>query len=163
MKKSQTERSYLRAAAQNATAVGLVIILYDLLIHDLEQAIAAFADHDVERRSTEIKHSLLVLQQLEGSLDHENGGEAAKHFSAFYSALRCKIFEAQLKASPEILKQQIDLVLDVRQAWQQVDQPNLGPTHHAPGTGVSIPTTERSVAMAAAAGGGDFISKNWTA
>jgi len=162
MKKSQTERSYLRSAAQNATAVGLVIILYDLLLHDLELAIAAFADRDIERRSEEIKHSLLVLQQLEGSLDHENGGEAAKHFSAFYSALRCKIFEAQLKGSPDILKQQIELVLDVRQAWQQVDQPNLGPAHHATEAVVSIHPEERSVAMAAAAGG-DFISKNWTA
>jgi flagellar secretion chaperone FliS len=152
---------YLRAAAQSATAVGLVIILYDLLIHDLEQAIAAFADRDIERRSAEIKHSLLVLQQLEGSLDRENGGEAAKHFSAFYSALRCKIFEAQLKGSPEILKQQIELVLDVRQAWQQVDRPNLGPAQHATEPVASIPTTEP--AMAAAAGGGDFISKNWSA
>jgi flagellar protein FliS len=163
MKKSQTERMYLRAAAQNATAVGLVIILYDLLIHDLEQATAAFADRDIERRSEEIKHSLLVLQQLEGSLDHENGGEAAKHFSSFYSALRSKIFEAQLKSSPEILKQQIELVLDVRQAWQQVDQPNLGPAYRAMEPVASVPTTERPVAMAAAAGGGDFISKNWTA
>lgn len=163
MKKSQTERMYLRAAAQNATAVGLVIILYDLLIHDMEQAIAAFADRDIERRSEEIKHSLLVLQQLDGSLDHENGGEAAKHFSAFYSALRSKIFEAQLKSSPEILKKQIELVLDVRQAWQQVDQPNLGPAHHSTEPMASIPTAEQPVAMAAAAGSGDFISKNWSA
>jgi flagellar protein FliS len=160
MKKSQTELTYLRAAAQNATAVGLVIILYDLLIHDLEQAIAAFADRDIERRTAEIKHALLVLQQLDGSLDRENGAEAAKHFSSFYSALRSKIFEAQLKASPEILRKQIDLVLDVRQAWQQVDKPNLGPAY-AMAEPVAAGTAERS--MAAAAGAGEVVSMNWTA
>ncbi len=161
MKKSQTELTYLRAAAQNATPAGLVIILYDLLVHDLEQAIAAFAERDIERRSAEIKHSFLVLQQLEGSLDMENGGEAAKHFSAFYSALRSKIFEAQLKSSPEILKKQIEHVLDVRQAWQQVDQPNLGPAQDA--TRPPAPTQAAKRTMAAAAGGGEVGSMNWTA
>lgn len=161
MKKSQTELTYLRSAAQNSSAVGLVIILYDLLIHDLEQAIVAFADRDIERRAAEIKHSFLVLQQLEGSLDMENGGEAAKHFSAFYSVLRCKILEAQIKSSPEILRQQIDLILDVRQAWQQVDKPNLGPAYAAAEPVASGVATERS--MAAAAAGGEVVSSNWTA
>src|ERR1700722_16938847 len=103
MKKSQTELTYLRAAAQNATEAGLVIILHDLLIHDLEQVMAAFADRDVEKRATEIKHAFLVLQQLEGSLDMENGGEAAKHFSRFYSVVRSKLMEAHVKVSPEIV------------------------------------------------------------
>jgi len=159
MKKSQTELTYLRAAAQNATSAGLVIILYDLLIHDLEQAIAAFAARDIEQRTAEIKHSFLVLQQLEGSLDMENGGAAAKNFSAFYSELRAKIFEAHLKASPEILKKQIENVLEVRQAWQQMDKPNLGLTIVEP-----VPSShpmERS--MAAAAGGDEVVSMNWTA
>jgi flagellar secretion chaperone FliS len=163
MKKSQTELTYLRAAAQNATAVGLVIILYDLLLHDLEQAISAMADRDVERRTAEIKHSLLVLQQLEGSLDKEGGAEAAKTFSQFYSALRSKIFEAHLKASPELLRKQIDLVVDVRQAWQQVDKPNLGPAYAAAEPVASSQAREGSLAVAAAAAGGSAGSMNWTA
>jgi flagellar secretion chaperone FliS len=161
MKKSQTELTYLRSAAQSATAVGLVIILYDLLVHDLEQAVAAFADGDIERRTAEIKHSFLVLQQLEGSLDVNGGAEAARPFAAFYSALRSKILEAQIKASPDILREQIKLVLDVRQAWQQADKPNLGPADVAEEPTASEQPTER--AMAAAAGGGEVASMNWTA
>jgi flagellar protein FliS len=161
MRKSQNELSYLRAATQDATSAGLVIILYDLLIHDLELAIAAFADHDVERRTAEIKHAFLVLQQLEGSLDKNNGGEAAKHFSAFYSTLRSKILEAHIKASPDVLRQQIDLVLDVRQAWQHIDKPNLG-TEHA--NGEPTPSSQpANRTMAAAAGGDEVRSMNWTA
>ncbi len=156
MKKSATELTYLRAAAQSSTPAGLVIILYDLLVHDLEQAIAAFKDGDVERRTEEIKHAFLVLQQLQGSLDEENGGETGKHLAAFYSTLRAKILEAQVKANPEILRQQIELVLDVRQAWQQVDKPNLGPAYAASGQ-------EMGKSMAAAAGGGEVTSMNWTA
>lgn len=161
MKKSQTELTYLRAAAQNASAVGLVIILYDLLVHDLKEAIAAIEDRDIERRSEKIKHSFLVLQQLEGSLDAEKGGEAAKHLAAFYSALRCKILEAHIKVDPEILRRQIELVFDVRQAWQQVDKPNLGPAYATSEPAASGQGTGQS--MAAAAGAGEVTSMNWTA
>ena len=161
MKKSQTELTYLRAAAENASAAGLVIILYDLLVNDLEQAITAIADRDVERRTAEIKHAFLVLQQLEGSLDAKNGAEAAKHLAAFYASLRCKILEAHIKANPDILRRQIGLVFDVRQAWQQVDKPNLGPPDATAEPGAPGSTTERS--MAAAAGGGEVAPLNWTA
>jgi flagellar protein FliS len=158
MMKSKTELTYLRAAAQSATSVGLVIILYDLLIQDLEKAIAA---RNVEARAAEIKHSFLVLQQLEGSLDAENGGEAAKTLASFYAVLRCKILEGQIKASPEILREQIALVLDVREAWQQVDKPNLGlaqtpggPIASIPNPGLSVPPSARQE---------EFVSSSWTA
>lgn len=152
MKKSHTELTYMRTAAQNASPAGLVVILYDLLVHDLEQAIAAFAEQNIERRTKEIKHAFLVLQQLEGSMDMEQ--DAAHNLSRFYSALRRNILQAQIKADPGILRKQIDLVLDVRRAWQQVDKPNL-----ASGTAPVAPGR----AAAAAAGTGEAISSNWTA
>jgi flagellar secretion chaperone FliS len=159
MKKSQTELTYLRAAAQNATSVGLVIVLYDLLLHDLELTIDAFADRDIERRTKEIKHAFLVLQQLEGSLDRENGAEAATNLARFYSFLRSKILEAHIKASPEILRQQVELVIDVRQAWQQVDKPNLGPGYSAVEAAPSSQVAEFSMAAA----GNEVSSNTWTA
>jgi flagellar protein FliS len=113
----------MTAAVENASAAGLVMILFDLLVNDLKNAITAMEAEDIEKRTAELKHGFLVLQQLQGSVDMENGGDAAKHFSAFYSAIRCKMLEAQIKKSPEILKNQIELLMDVRQAWQQVSTP----------------------------------------
>jgi len=161
MKKNQTELTYLRAAAQNATSVGLVILLYDLLIADLERAIKAIAEHDIEKRSAEVNHAFLILQQLEGSLDRNNGGDAAKHLSRFYSAVRCKVLEGQIKASPEILRQQIDLILDVRKAWQQVDTPS----HRVPAatTEQSAASSESQSAKAAVASASGSGTSNWTA
>lgn len=75
MTKSQTELTYLRAAVESASAVGLVIVLYDLLIGDLRGAIAAIANRDVEERSKQLKHAFLVIERLEESLDLQNGGQ----------------------------------------------------------------------------------------
>jgi flagellar secretion chaperone FliS len=121
MRPQRTDLSYRRAAVENASSVGLVIILYDLLIEDLRQAISAIANRDTEARSNAIKHAFVVLQQLEGSLDHDNGAEAAKNLGRFYSVMRCRIFDAHFKVSAEILNDQVNLLLDVRKAWQQVD------------------------------------------
>jgi flagellar protein FliS len=157
MKKNQAELKYLRAAAQSATPVGLVIMLYDLLIADLERAIAAIAERDIEKRSAEINHAFLVLQQLEGSLDMKKGGQTATHLSRFYSVLRCNILEAQIKVSPDILRKQIALILNVREAWQQVDSQGNTAGITMPGSGTELPRAQ----AAAASGSGD--SSNWTA
>jgi flagellar secretion chaperone FliS len=124
MNPRQTELSYRRAAVQNASSAGLIIILYDLLIEDLRQAISAIENRDIEARSKAVKHCFLVLQQLEGSLDKENGAEAAKYLAKVYAIMRCKIFEAHMKASPEMLNQQVLRLLDLRQIWQQLDPSN---------------------------------------
>ena len=151
-----TELSYRRAAVENASAVGLVIILYDVLVRDLTVAVEAIRERNIDKRSSELKHALLVLQQLEGSLDMDKGGEAARNLSSFYSVIRAKILEAQVKNSPEILDRQIELVLDVRKAWQQVDA----------NTPSGTPVTEkphRSVSQVAASASEEVPTANWTA
>jgi flagellar protein FliS len=158
---SETEKKYLRAKVQNASSAGLVIILLDLLIADIGRVIAAIAEGNIEKRAAELKHAFLLLQQLEDSLDRKNGGEAAKTFSAFYSAVRAKLLEAHIKISPEIFQRQIDLIFEVRQAWEQVDKPNQDPVDVAAEQADSGAATKRS--MAAAAGSGAVGCMNWTA
>jgi len=123
MKRTSTEKAYIAAAVENASSAELVMILIDLLVSDLKNAIAAMEVNDIEKRTEILKHGFLVLQQLQASVDMENGGEAAVNFTNFYSAVRCQMLEAQIKKSTEILKRQIELLLDVRQAWQQVTTP----------------------------------------
>ncbi len=152
-----TELSYRRAAVENASAVGLVIILYDVLVRDLKRAIEAMQLHDIEKRSAELKHALLVLQQLEGSLDMESGAEAARNLSSFYSAVRAKVMEAQVKSSPEILDRQIELLLDVRTAWQQVD-----PNQSAPADSAAI-LPQQSSSKVSTTTSDELQHANWTA
>jgi flagellar protein FliS len=115
------ESRYLRAAVEGASSVGLVTMLYDRLVADLQRAIAAIRQHDVETRCAQMKHAFLIVQQLEGSLDRENGGEAARNLAALYSYARAKMLEAQIKEHAPTLEKLISHFVDVRGAWQQVD------------------------------------------
>ncbi|HXW90280.1 MAG TPA: flagellar export chaperone FliS [Terriglobales bacterium] len=131
MNSRQTELSYRKVAVANASSVGLVIALYDMLVEDLRQAMKALERGDIEARSRALKHSFLVLQQLQGSLNREKGGDAANHLSHFYAVLRAGIWEAHVQQSPELLRKQISLLLDVRQTWVQVD-PERAPAETIP-------------------------------
>ncbi len=106
---------------QQASTVGLVIALYDTLVGDLTRAIDAIERKDIQSRCDQISHGFKVLQQLEMMIDHENGGPTAVSLQRFYRHIRTQMLQAQFKLSTEVLRDQIRIVLEVREAWQKVD------------------------------------------
>ena len=123
--------AYRQAATRQASIVGLVIALYDTLIGNLRRAAEAMDQQDIQGRCDELMHGFKVLQQLDAMLDMKRGGETAVKNRRFYNHLRGQMLAAQFKLSSEILKKQIGLVLEVRQAWQQIDNalPSLDRSH----------------------------------
>jgi flagellar protein FliS len=112
---------YRRAATQQASVVGLVIALHDTLIGNLRRAAEAMDRNDIPKRCDELIHGFKVLTQLEAMLDSKNGGVAAVNIRRFYTHVRSQMLAAQFKLLPEILRDQVKIVVEVRQAWEQVD------------------------------------------
>jgi flagellar protein FliS len=116
-----TELSYRKSAIEGATTIGLMIALFDTLVGDLRRATTALRLNDIETRCRESNHAALVIGQLESWLDLESGGESARTLSRFYAYLRAKMLEAAATKSPKVLETQIEMILHVRSAWQQLD------------------------------------------
>ena len=110
-------RSYQESAIRGATPIELVVVLYDSALEDMRRALLAMQQNDIETRSRQIGHALIVLQQLQGTLDFERGGNAARQFEQFYSLVRAKLLEAQIRSSPETLREQIRYLAEVRDCW----------------------------------------------
>jgi flagellar secretion chaperone FliS len=148
MMQNKTQRSYQMSAIQGASSIGLIIVLLDTLVRDLRRAAAALRKNDIETRCRELNHASLVLGQLENWLDKEKGGESAQTLTQFYAYLRAKMMEATVTCSATVLETQIDMVLQVRSAWQKLDNappgtlpnPLAGPT-----TTPSVPASESKV------------------
>src|SRR5271163_353206 len=97
-------RTYYReVAVRGASPVRLVICLYEQAIEDLRRAVIALEKGAIEIRTREINHALMVIAQLQGSLDMERGGEVAKNLHHFYNTVRSGLIEAQVKQSARIL------------------------------------------------------------
>lgn len=114
-------KKYREAAVRGASPIGLVVTLYDLLLEDLRRAVDAVASGDVTQRTEEIQHAFRVLEQLQGALDMERGGEQARNLDRLYSWIRAKLLEAQWKSSRELLLEQAELLRPLRDAWRDVE------------------------------------------
>jgi len=64
---------------------------------------------------------------LEAMLDMNNGGKTAVNIRRFYAHVRGQMLAAQFKVQPGILQKQAAIVLEVRQAWQQMEAKNAQP------------------------------------
>lgn len=100
----------------------LVILLYEQAVEDLRRAVAAHRRKDVETRTREIKHALVVIGHLQSSLDKNRGGRVAENLECFYSQLRLGLVEAQSRQSTALLEKQIALLIKVREAWCDVER-----------------------------------------
>jgi flagellar protein FliS len=118
MNRQEIGQTYRELGTQGAAPLELVIMLYDVLLDDLGRAIEALHARDVEKRTSELQHALRVLEQLQGSLDMDRGGEPARNLDHLYSMVRAKLIEAQWKASEDILRHQMELLAPVRDAWR---------------------------------------------
>jgi flagellar protein FliS len=141
--------SYRETAVRGASPVRLVICLYEQAIEDLRLAVLALEKGDIEARTRGINHALMVLAQLQGSLDMERGGEVAKNLSRFYGVVRAGLTEAQLKQSGRILEQQVSQLVLVHEAWLEVERATAGqppPSSEPPPIHPELPSLATSFA-----------------
>ena len=141
-----TDLSYRKSAIEGASAIGLMIALFDTLAGDLRRAAAAIRSNDIQTRCNELNHAVLVLSQLESWIDLTNGGESAQTLSRFYAYLRAKMLEAAGNKSAKLLEAQIDMILHVRSSWQQLDAPPA----QVPETKAEAPSEKASARYATA-------------
>src|SRR5271165_4012432 len=118
---SPTEMAYRKTAIGGASGFGLLIALYDTLAGDLRRAAEAERSNNLEKRTQELNHALLVVAYLEEYIERGSGGKLADQLVTFYRTLRRKIIEAQVKRSAEILEDQMLEVLKIREIWQRFE------------------------------------------
>jgi flagellar secretion chaperone FliS len=111
--------TYRETGAAGAKQLELVVLLYGALLDDLRRSIQSIRARNIETRTFELQHALRILEQLQGSLNMDEGGEVAANLEHLYSYVRAKIIEAQWKVSEDILQSQIDLLAPIRDAWKQ--------------------------------------------
>jgi flagellar protein FliS len=113
---------YREAAVLGANPVRLVILLYEQAMEDLRRALTAQGKGDIEGRTREINHAIQVVGHLQATLDKEQGGKVAEILDRFYEQVRCGMVEAQCKQSMSALELQIAHLLQVHDAWCEVER-----------------------------------------
>jgi len=139
--------AYHQSTAFGASAVGQIIALYDTILRDLHRATAAIDAGDIEQRTNSTNHALTVIGELQGVLDFERGGDAARNLSDFYSVTRSMVTEGGVMSSRELLQEVIGMFTRLRTAWSQVERTVTPsePTRHLRLSTVQQPTPSQNV------------------
>jgi len=112
--------SYRQYALDGASAVDLVVALYDGIVRFLHQAMRAVERGDAEGRRVAVKRALDIVIHLQARLRMDVGGEPARALGEFYAAIFAHILQASQSASIARFSHAIDCVKNVREAWRQV-------------------------------------------
>lgn len=120
--------SYQEHVLDGATAVDLVVALYDGMIRFLHAAVDAVERGDTEGRRVAVKRTLDIIIHLQARLRMDVGGRPAQALSEFYSSVFAQILQASQSASKPKFEHAIECVKNVRDAWRQVaTDPQVNP------------------------------------
>jgi len=133
--------TYQHAIAVSATPVGQVVALYDVILRDLRQAMAAVEAAQVEKRVNLTNHALLIIGELQGVLDFERGGEAARNLHNFYAVMRPLLTQASMTNSREKFQDLIEKFARLRAAWSKADR-TVVPTSVPTVVPASVPSVQ---------------------
>ncbi|MGA8668770.1 MAG: flagellar export chaperone FliS [Terracidiphilus sp.] len=114
--------SYQDHMLDGASAVDLVVALYDGIIRFLYAALDAVDRGDQDSRRIAVKRALDILIHLQARLRMDIGGRPAQALSEFYASIFAQIMQASQSASRQKFNHAIECVRDVRDAWKQVAQ-----------------------------------------
>ncbi len=120
--------SYQQYALEGASAVDLVVALYDGILRFLQAAGAAAERGDAEGRRIAVKRALDIIIHLQARLRMDVGGRPAQALSEFYASIFAQILQASQSASRQKFDHAIGCVRNVRDAWKQVAKdPEVNP------------------------------------
>jgi flagellar secretion chaperone FliS len=112
--------NYQEHALEGASAVGLVVALYDGIIRFLSVAAGSADRGDVTARRVAVKRALDIIIHLQARLRMDVGGRPAQALSEFYASIFAQILQASQSASRPKFEHAIACVRNVRDAWKQV-------------------------------------------
>jgi flagellar secretion chaperone FliS len=153
--------TYRENDVRGSSPVRLVVLLYDQIIQDLNNAAQAIEQNQIELRTKYINHAILVIGHLQSPLDFDRGGKVATNLDNFYNVLRQSLVQVQFFPSKAEILQRIAEVQSLREAWTEVDRAEtmLGAT--AGKTSVITGTTSAAVGYSGADAELDGAHMNW--
>jgi flagellar protein FliS len=120
--------TYQEHALDGASAVDLVVALYDGIIRFLYTAVDAVDRGDEADRRAAVKRALDIIIHLQARLRMDVGGKPAEALSEFYTSIFAQILTASQSVSRQKFDHAIDCVRNVRDAWRQVAKdPDVNP------------------------------------
>lgn len=117
---AQYRNTGLSSAVMEADPHRLVALLLAGACERLRLAEACVERGDLARKGKAIGEVSAIIGHLNGSLDHEAGGEIASSLAALYDYLQTRLIEANLHNDASALHEALELLGEIESAWNAI-------------------------------------------
>lgn len=117
---NQGVRRYRETDLGTMTRERMVVLLYEKMVSDLEDAMRALERGERSTFTNRINHSQRIVAELRGALDHDAGGEIARNLGDIYDFLFREHLSLLVDRDPRRVAACIDVLRPLLEAWRQV-------------------------------------------
>ena len=122
MNEHNTLQQYRERQILSASPAEGVVMLYDGIIRNLQQAKEAMAENKIEERFNKLVRASEIIMGLQMSLDFDQGQDAAQVLYDFYSSLDSRILQLHRGNDEVGCQQLIDDLKEMRTIWDKIDK-----------------------------------------
>ena len=108
-------QKYMQQSVTTMTPAQLLIALYDKAITEINKAIIFIEDHDIPKAHNSITRVSEIVDTLDAHLKVKY--EISDNLAALYQYFRERLVEANIKKDPEILKEILPMITEIRDAF----------------------------------------------
>ena len=110
--------AYLESRVLSANPLELVCILYQCAIDSVRDARRHLAAGDIVARSKAICRAVRAISELDGSLNHAEGGAISRNLGELYQYIRQRLTEANMRQMDAPLAEVESLLTTLSEAWK---------------------------------------------
>lgn len=118
-------RVYKETQIETASPVRLIVILYDIIISSIDQALIHLENKKYDLLNKELSRAQDGLIELIVSLDFEKGGDIANNLYSIYLYCSRRLFEGNIEKNKDMLLEVKNILLKLRDAWEQIANMNI--------------------------------------
>ena len=118
--KANAYRQINAQSAEYADPYTLVGMLMDNFCQRMARARAAIERKDYMTKGREVDKALGILHALQGTLDHDQGGELAGNLEALYDYMQRQLLLASANKDVELFDQVAQLMREIKTGWDGV-------------------------------------------
>ena len=113
-------QAYRQGRILTADPLELVRLLYQGAVDAVTKARTHLAKGEILERSAAVTRAMEIVTELNGSLNHADGGEISRNLERLYAYMLQRLLEANLKQIDKPLAEVLGLLTTLAEAWTTI-------------------------------------------
>lgn len=122
--------TYKRNQINTISSEQLVLMLYEGACKFIGRAVIAMENKDIAGANRDLIKSQEIVSELKRGINFE-AGQAAAGLHSLYEFMYHQLVQANIKKDPQLAVEVLDMINELREAWQQMLKGNHNPATHS--------------------------------